>query len=257
MYENKKGYSIEINKLNKSYENQSLFSDFSLFIEPGDFIAIVGKGRIGKSTLIRTISGLENFHSGSIKIDGNESPGIAKGVRVVFQEDALIPWRNIIRNVMLGTVDNSEATAAQILEKVGLINKKFLWPNTLTEGEKQRVSLARALAEKPGVLLLDDPLGKLDALTKMDIQGLIEKLWMELGFTAVLVTSDVSEAVRIANRVILLEEGNYSLDLKITLPRPRIKDNDASYFEQYILNKLMADKNPPKEEVKVEYEYVI
>ncbi len=253
MCENKKGYSIEIKELGKNHGSLTVFHDFNITIEAGDFVAIVGPSGSGKSTLLRMISGLDSFSSGSIKIDGKEIAGVNKGVRVVFQEAALIPWRNIIKNVIFGTIDKNEATAAQILEKAGLINKKYAWPNALTDGEKQRVSLARALAGKPNILLLDDPLGTLDALTKMEIQGLIEKLWLELGFTAVLVTRDVSEAVRLANRVILLEKNNSNMDLQITLSRPRIKDNDAGYFEQYILNKLTEDKNAGEEAKRLEY----
>ncbi len=253
MCENKSSYQIDIKDLNKNYDSLNVLNNLNITIEAGDFVAIVGRSGSGKSTLVRMISGLDSFDSGSLKVDGNEISGVNKEVRVLFQEANLIPWRNIIKNVIFGTVDKNEATAAQILEKVGLINKKYAWPGVLTEGEKQRVALARALAGKPKVLLLDEPLGTLDALTKMDIQVLIEKLWLELGFTAVLVTRDVSEAVKLANRVIILEENNITIDLQITLPRPRIKDNDAGYFEQYILNKLMENGNEQEEPPKLEY----
>lgn len=235
MYENKNGFQIDISGLNKNNGSRNVFNNLNITIKAGDFVAIAGRSGSGKSTLLRMISGLDNFDSGSLKVEGNEVSGVDKNIRILFQEANLIPWRNIIKNVILATNDKSEATAAQILEKVGLINKKYAWPKVLTEGEKQRVSLARALAEKPKVLLLDEPLGTLDALTKLDIQSLIEKLWLELGFTAVLVTRDVSEAVRLANRVIILDNNNITIDLQITLPRPRIKDNDDDFFEQYKL----------------------
>ena len=235
MYKNKEGFQIDISGLNKNYGSKKVLNNLNITIEAGDFVAIVGRSGSGKSTLLRMISGLDSFDSGSMKVEGNEVSGVDKNVRVLFQEANLIPWRNIIKNVILGTTGKSEAAAAQILEKVGLINKKYAWPKVLTEGERQRVSLARALAGKPKVLLLDEPLGTLDSLTKLDIQSLIEKLWLELGFTAVLVTRDVSEAVRLANRVIILDDNSITIDLQITLPRPRIKDNDADFFEQYKL----------------------
>ena len=249
MVESNKGYPIEIKDLNKKFGSINVLRDFNLTIEAGDFVAIVGRAGTGKSTLLRMIAGLDSLDSGSLKVNGNEISGVDKTIRTVFQKANLLPWRNIIKNVIFGTVDKNEAAAAQILEKVGLINKKYEWPKILTDGEKQRVSLARALAGNPKIVLLDDPLGTLDVLTKMDIQHVIEKLWLEMGFTAVLVTHDVSEAARLANRVILLDKNNVTMDLQITLPRPRLKDNDTGYFEQYIFNKLMEEENIQAESV--------
>lgn len=253
MYENKNGYRVEILNLNKSFDGLNVFRDLNVTIEAGDFVAIVAQNGIGKSTLLRMISGLDSFDSGSIKIDGSEITGIQREVKLLFREANLLPWRNIIKNVTLGTEDNNEAAAAQMLEKGGLINKKFAWPGALTEGEKQIVSLTRALAGRPKVLLLDDPLGTLDVLTKMDIQDLIEKLWLELRFTAVLVTGDVNEAVRLANRVIVLEDKCAAADLQITLPRPRLRDMDSGYFEQYIMNRYLLARKKQPEENREEY----
>lgn len=253
MRENKKGFQIDIIGLNKKYGSQKVLNNINITIEAGDFVAVVGRSGSGKSTLLRMISGLDSFDSGSLKVEGNEISGVDKNIRLLFQEANLIPWRNIIKNVILGTTGKNEAAAAQVLEKVGLINKKYEWPKVLAEGEKQRVSLARALAGRPKVLLLDEPFGTLDSLTKLDLQSLIEKLWLELGFTAVLVTRDVSEAVRLANRVIIVDDYNITTDLQITLPRPRIKDNDAAFFEQYIFNKLMEKEKVQVEPPKLEY----
>jgi len=255
MSENMNGYKIEINNLNKSFGKLDVIEDVNLTIEPGEFVAIVGHSGCGKSTLLRLIAGVDTPTAGNIKVNNKEVVGIDSQVRFLFQEARLLPWKSVLSNVIIGTQDKNEATAAQSLERVGLINKKSEWPGVLSGGQKQRVSLARALAGKPNVLLLDEPLGALDALTRLDMQELIEKLWTEQGFTAILVTHDVGEAVRLANRVILMDDKQITLDIKITLPRPRQKDNDANYFEQYILNKVM--KVDEKKEKARRDDYII
>jgi sulfonate transport system ATP-binding protein len=129
--------------------------------------------------------------------------------------------------------------ALDTLEQVGLRDRANEWPGVLSGGQRQRVALARALAGAPELLLLDEPLGALDALTRIDMQQLIEGLWEERGFTAVLVTHDVSEAVALADRVVLIENGRIALDVLITLDRPRERDSGFAYFEKLILDRIM------------------
>jgi len=124
--------------------------------------------------------------------------------------------------------------------KVGLKEKAELWPSQLSGGQRQRTALARALSHKPRILLLDEPLGALDALTRLDMQNLIEKLWTEQGFTAILVTHDVSEAVQLADRIILLDRGHIAKEFQVDLPRPRIKDMQFNILEQQVLNAVLA-----------------
>lgn len=257
MRENMSGYGIEINKLTKSFGSLTVLKDINLTVEPGEFIAIVGHSGCGKSTLLRMIAGLDTPTEGSIRLDGEAVKGVNSKVRFLFQEARLLPWKSVLSNVIIGTPDKNEAAASQSLERVGLINKKNEWPWVLSGGQKQRVSLARALAGKPNVLLLDEPLGALDALTRLDMQDLIETLWIQQGFTGILVTHDVSEAVRLANRVILMEEQQITLDLQITLPRPRLKNNDTIYFEQYILSKIMKKDTKEEESESRRYDYSI
>ncbi|SHO43303.1 ABC transporter ATP-binding protein [Anaerocolumna xylanovorans] len=239
MSENANGYKIELKNVKKRFGQCEVLEDVSLTIESGEFVAIVGHSGCGKSTLLRMIAGLDVPTEGTILVNEKEVTGVNSQVRFLFQEARLLPWKSVIANVIIGTPDKNEATAAQSLERVGLINKKHEWPKVLSGGQKQRVSLARALAGRPNVLLLDEPLGALDAFTRLDMQELIEKLWLEQGFTGILVTHDVSEAVKLANRVILMEDKEITLDMKISLPRPRQKDNDSNYFEHYILDKIM------------------
>jgi sulfonate transport system ATP-binding protein len=255
MSETKYGYGIEIKNLDKNFGSLQVLEDVNLSIEPGDFVAIVGHSGCGKSTLLRMIAGLDTPTKGGIELDGQAIKGVNSQVRFLFQEARLLPWKSVIKNVIIGTHDKNEATAAQTLEKVGLINKKSEWPGVLSGGQKQRVSLARALAGKPKILLLDEPLGALDALTRLEMQDLIEKLWLEQEFTGILVTHDVGEAVKLANRVIIMDDKKITCDLRISLPRPRINDKDANYFEQFILNKVMhlEEENEEQETRRVEY----
>jgi sulfonate transport system ATP-binding protein len=136
----------------------------------------------------------------------------------MFQEARLLPWKKIIDNVGLGLKGNWRPQALEALEAVGLADRANEWPAALSGGQKQRVALARALIHQPRLLLLDEPLGALDALTRIEMQQLIERLWQQHGFTVLLVTHDVSEAVAIADRVILIEDGEVGLDLHVELP---------------------------------------
>ncbi len=157
----------------------------------------------------------------------------------MFQEARLLPWKKVVDNVRIGTQGNDYESALIALEQVGLESRADEWPGILSGGQKQRVSLARALAGHPGLLLLDEPLGALDALTRIEMQQLIEQLWLEQQFTTILVTHDVSEAVALADRVILLEQGVIAMDTRIALARPRERDNGFAYYEKSILDRLL------------------
>jgi sulfonate transport system ATP-binding protein len=144
---------------------------------------------------------------------------------MMYQEPRLLPWKTVIGNVEIGKVESARAKFA--LHEVELDSKSQDWPASLSGGQKQRVALARALAHRPELLLLDEPLGALDALTRSTMHRLIENLWQEHGFTLVMVTHDVSEAVMLADRVIVLDGGAIGLDVSIRLPRPRVATDPA------------------------------
>ncbi|MDF2566192.1 MAG: transporter related protein [Massilibacillus sp.] len=241
MSEEVQGFKIEIKNLSKSFGVTEVLKDINLTVEPGEFIALVGQSGCGKSTLLRLISHLEKPTDGKIALDDLEVKKINPAVRYLFQEARLLPWKTVWENVALGSKDRSKEKAEIALQEVSLADKAEEWPSVLSGGQKQRVSLARALIGEPKLLLLDEPLGALDALTRINMQILIEKLWKEQGFTVVLVTHDVGEAVYLADRVVLVEDGKISLDKKITLARPRVKDNNFAYFERFILNKVMKN----------------
>lgn len=237
------GAEILIEQLYKYYGDIKVLEDLDLHIQAGEFIAIVGRSGCGKSTLLRLIADLEQQSYGEIKFKSARHlrEGITSDdIRVMFQDPRLLPWRSVEHNVQLGLPKTEHANASSMLEKVGLKEKAALWPTQLSGGQRQRTALARALSHKPRILLLDEPLGALDALTRLDMQNLIEKLWREQGFTAILVTHDVSEAVQLADRIILLDKGHISAQFQVNLPRPRQKNLAFTELEQQVLNAVLA-----------------
>lgn len=226
-----------------------MLSDLNLSIEPGKFVAIVGRSGCGKSTLLRLLAGLDGVSGGSLTRQGEPINGINADTRFMFQDARLLPWQTVIDNVKVGITGTKQADAERrayaALQLVGLADRAHDWPSVLSGGQRQRVALARALVGSPHLLLFDEPLGALDALTRIDMQRLIERLWETRGFTAVLVTHDVSEAVALADRVILIEEGRVALDLPITLARPRVKDSGFAHFEKLILDRVLAPAEQP------------
>ncbi|HEY1103571.1 MAG TPA: ATP-binding cassette domain-containing protein [Burkholderiaceae bacterium] len=234
------GVTLQIQGLGKRYGAREVLKNTQLFIEPGQFVVIVGRSGCGKSTLLRLVAGLEPATSGQIHIDGQPLAGLRNDTRIMFQDSRLLPWRRIIDNVTLGLPVAQRAAAADVLAQVGLADRQADWPARLSGGQRQRVALARALVHNPRLLLLDEPLGALDALTRIEMHRLIEGLWRANGFTALLVTHDVQEAVALADRVILIEDGRIALDETIRLPRPRVH-GDAAFaaIEKRILDRVL------------------
>jgi len=231
-----KGAHLVLRGLEKRYSGRSVLRGVNLKITPGEFVAVVGRSGCGKSTLLRAIAGLEKPDAGQVKIGGG---GAKPEVRMMFQDPRLLPWKTVLENVALGLADGQERARAA-LASVGLEARAGDWPAVLSGGQRQRVALARALVHQPQLLLLDEPLGALDALTRIEMQRLIESLWLERGFTAVLVTHDVQEAVTLADRVLLIENGNLTMDLTVGLPHPRARDNAALIsLEKQVLSRVL------------------
>jgi sulfonate transport system ATP-binding protein len=218
-----RGVAVSISGVSIALGGRTVLENFNVEIAAGEFVAIVGRSGCGKSTLLRSIVGLETPQSGSVVL-GATAQG-KPDVRIMFQDSRLLPWKRVLQNVTLGLERSFIPHANRILAQVGLADRAKDWPATLSGGQRQRVALARALVHDPSLMLLDEPLGALDALTRIEMQELIESLWWNRGFTAVLVTHDVAEAITLADRVILIEGGRVALDEFIHLPRPRSRGN--------------------------------
>ncbi|MCM2532364.1 ATP-binding cassette domain-containing protein [Neobacillus pocheonensis] len=232
---------VEISNLQKSFGNHQVLRDINLKVEKGEFIAIVGKSGCGKSTLLRLLAGLESASDGVIYTNGEQLKGRNQLAKIMFQDGRLLPWKKVYQNVGLGLKADWHQRAEKVLEQVGLADRAYDWPSVLSGGQRQRVALARALVHEPEILLLDEPLGALDALTRIEMHQLIEDLWLDKKFTAVLVTHDVEEAVALANRVILIEDGEIVMNHPIKLPYPRQRDHPLfSPTVSHILNRILG-----------------
>ena len=230
------GAALKLRGLEKSFGERRVLRDIDLDIRPGQFVAIVGRSGCGKSTLLRLLASLDQASGGSVQIDGQR-----EDIRMMFQDSRLLPWKRVIDNVTLGLAPAHRRHAQDVLDRVGLGDRARDWPSRLSGGQRQRIALARALVHSPRLLLLDEPLGALDALTRIEMQQLIESLWLEQGFTAILVTHDVQEAVALADRVLLIEDGAIALDLDIPLARPRERASTGfSACEARILSRVLS-----------------
>jgi len=221
------GVRLQARHLSKHYGARAVLQNAQLDIAPGEFIAIVGRSGCGKSTLLRLVAGLEAASGGSLQVDGERISGLDPRTRIMFQEARLLPWKRVLDNVLLGLPEAARTRGEEVLDHVGLAERAREWPARLSGGQRQRVALARALVHQPQLLLLDEPLGALDALTRIEMHRLIEDLWQRHRFTALLVTHDVQEAVALADRVVLIEDGRIALDERIALPRPRVHGSVA------------------------------
>lgn len=245
--ENKYAIKIELQSVSKSFGDKEVLHNVNLTIEKGEFVAIIGKSGSGKSTLLRLVSKLEPLTSGDLLFDGVPAAKSKAKLTMMYQDSRLLPWKKVIDNVGLGLDGNWKEKAEKALESVGLIDYKNEWPTRLSGGQQQRVALARALVHEPSILMLDEPLSALDALTRIEMQNLIETIWADLGFTALLVTHDVSEAVRLADRIVLIEDGNIAMDEKVDYPRPRsMSQQELVQLEEKILNRIINGSSEKK-----------
>ena len=239
--------AVQVRGLSKRYGSRLVLQGLDFDIAPGAFVAIVGRSGCGKSTLLRLLAGLESSlppeGAGTIRIDGRVQGGLNADTRIMFQDSRLLPWKTVLDNVTLGLPPELQGRGRDVLAQVGLAERAGDWPAVLSGGQRQRVALARALVHQPRLLLLDEPLGALDALTRIEMQGLIAGLWARDSFTAVLVTHDVSEAVALADRILLVEQGRIAHDEIVDLPRPR--QHGAPEFaavEERVLRRVLSGR---------------
>jgi sulfonate transport system ATP-binding protein len=240
------GLPLSLRGVGKAYGARQVLADIDLDIAPGEFIAIVGRSGCGKSTLLRMLAQLEAPDAGQLQADGHPLAQHREDIRIMFQDARLLPWKTVVDNIALG-LEGTDAKdrAREALAQVGLADRANDWPAVLSGGQRQRVALARALVHRPRLLLLDEPLGALDALTRIEMHRLIESLWQQHGFTALLVTHDVAEAVAVADRVLLIEDQRVALDRRIQLPRPRVHGSPAfARYEAEILGRVLQRPAP-------------
>jgi sulfonate transport system ATP-binding protein len=243
-----RGLALTIRDLHKSFGDHEVLRGIDLHIPAGQFVAVVGRSGCGKSTLLRLIAGLETASAGTVSFSGQPLP---EDLRVMFQEPRLLPWARVLSNVEVGlgrdrASADAQTRAENALVEVGLDDKRGQWPAVLSGGQKQRVALARALVSRPRVLAFDEPLGALDALTRISMQRLLERVWHDQAFTAILVTHDVSEAVALADRVLVIEDGRIAHDINVDIPRPRRRGSaDLAALEGSILRELLQSADEP------------
>lgn len=242
------GTHLKAQGLTKIFGVTPVLADIDLEVMPGEFLAVVGHSGCGKSTLLRLLAGLEPPTQGTVLLNGKPIQNLDPKTRVMFQNPRLLPWKYVLENVGMGLLHHRKdwrKRAEQVLHQVGLSDKLREYPSFLSGGQRQRVSLARALASEPSLLLLDEPLGALDALTRLEMQRLIEDLWQTQKFTAILVTHDIQEAVLLADRVVLIDQGAIALNIPVSLSRPRNPNSAAfSTLVQTILDRVMQRAEP-------------
>ena len=217
------GPTVEVRGLRRAFGEHVVLDDLDLDLAPGEIVALLGRSGSGKSTLLRLLAGLDHPDAGTASVHGVAS--------VAFQEPRLFPWRRVADNVSLGLRDGTrrerDERARALLDEVGLADKSDVWPVTLSGGQAQRASLARALVSEPDLLLLDEPFSALDALTRIEMHDLLLRVWSHHRASVLLVTHDVDEALLLADRVIVLDEGRVAFASTVDRDRPRAPHDPA------------------------------
>ncbi len=231
-----KEHFLDLVNLTKIYETKKgpfvVLENFNLTLPESEFVCLIGHSGCGKSTILSMVAGLNSISNGSVSVAGKEIDGPGPDRGVVFQSPSLLPWMTAYDNVSLGvnkvyphaTKQQRDEVVKYFLNAVGLGNAMFKFPKELSQGMRQRVGIARAFALKPKMMLLDEPLGMLDALTKHELQDLIVSLHAEHKLTTLMVTHDVDEALYLSDRVVMMTNGPKATVGKILindLPRPR------------------------------------
>ncbi|WP_026471227.1 ABC transporter ATP-binding protein [Alkanindiges illinoisensis] len=230
--------AVLIQHVNKTYSRAGeaplpVLEYISLDIKPGEFIGIVGSSGCGKSTLLRLLAGLEPSFEGNIKIDGQPIQGTSLERGIVFQDHRLFPWLTVRDNIRIALQNSKlsrseqDKTIDEHLELVGLTAFQNAYPSQLSGGMSQRVAIARSLVNRPNILLLDEPFGALDALTRSNLQQELQRIWHTEKITMIIVTHDVEEAVFLGNRVVVMQPnpGKIKRIVSVDLPHPRQRDS--------------------------------
>jgi sulfonate transport system ATP-binding protein len=214
------GLAVAAHGVQRDFGERSVLQGLDVDVAAGEFVALLGRSGSGKTTLLRILAGLDTGAAGDVLVPDRRS--------VVFQDARLLPWATVLDNVVLGLVGpDAEARGRRAVAEVGLAGHEDDWPKTLSGGEAQRAALARALVRDPELMLLDEPFGALDALTRVRMHVLVQELCARHGPAVLLVTHDVDEAVLLADRVLVLTDGAISLDQRVEVPTPRRRGHPA------------------------------
>lgn len=243
----------------KNGDEMTAVTNFSMTIHEGEFVCIVGPSGCGKSTILNAIAGIQKIREGTILLEGKPIKGTGRDRGVVFQQASLFPWRTALGNVIYGLdlarVPKNErfSKGRELLKLVGLEDFENHYPNQLSGGMQQRVNVARALAIEPSLMLLDEPLGALDAQTREFMQLELLRIWQATNQTIIFITHDINEAVYLSDKVIVMSSGPGSIQevVKIDLPRPRLLDIKRSpefmKYEKYIWGLIVQEKEKVKQ----------
>lgn len=223
-----------------------VLSNINLDIAPGEFVSIVGRSGCGKSTLLRLVVGLDAEYDGRIELDGEQIRATSLDRGIVFQEHSLLPWMTVEQNVAFALLNHrlpeaeKKRRVSEHLELVGLKGFEKAWPRQLSGGMAQRAAIARALVNEPKILLLDEPFGALDALTRVHLQNELQRIWLRHRSTMIMVTHDVEEAVYLSDRVVIMEPrpGRIKRIVQIPLSHPRDR---ASHLLQDLKEEILSD----------------
>lgn len=232
--------AVSVRHLVRRFGIRTVLDDIDLQIRKGEFVALLGRSGSGKSTFLRALAGLDH------DVVGEGQLHVPSSLSVVFQDARLLPWKRLIDNVTFGlTGPDAKGRAATALREVGLANRELSWPAELSGGEQQRVALARALVRNPALLLADEPFGALDALTRLRMHALLRRLCQHHQPAVLLVTHDVDEAIHLAQRILILDQGKLVLDLPVDLPEhSQEREHEIARIRRYLLRHLGVNADP-------------
>jgi sulfonate transport system ATP-binding protein len=238
------GIAVVARNVQRTFNGRDVLRDVNLTVKADQFVALLGRSGTGKSTLLRILGGLDPDYEGQVLVPERRA--------VVFQEARLIPWLRVLSNVLLGLASRGDNRSAlrsrglEALDEVGLAQHAQDWPLTLSGGEAQRVALARALVREPQLMLLDEPFGALDALTRIKMHALLQRLCARHHPAVLLVTHDVDEAILLADRIVVLVDGAIAFDAEVNISKPRNR-GDANFLalRSRLLGELGVDESAP------------
>ncbi len=231
--------AVRVRNFTRRFGDVTILRDLSIEIGRGEFVALLGRSGSGKTTLLRTLAGLDPADRSAVTAPSAHA--------VVFQDARLLPWKKVWRNVALGLKGpDIRARAEAALNEVELGHRLDVWPTTLSGGEAQRVALARALVREPALLLLDEPFAAVDALTRLRMHELVLSLWRRHAPAVLLVTHDVDEAITLADRILVLDNGRIAAEERIDLARPRVTDPAFQAIRARLLSRLGVETAAPR-----------